>query len=510
MSLVDRFAAAFEGSSVAHGQTTVGSVRKNGKTEAKSFIVREPLAKELIAGHIEGKHGVGAIPINDQNMCKFGALDIDTYPVDHVAILKKCRRFKLPLVVCRSKSGGAHLFLFMQDWVSATDMRDHLMEFAAVLGFGGCEVFPKQNKILAERGDVGNFINLPYFDAENTLRYAINDKGDELSFEEFLDHVDKTKVTLEDLRSLEFASEDDVLRDMPPCLRIMFATSVPSGTRNKVMFHAAVTAKMMHSDTWDQTLEKWNQKYCKPSLPAKELVTIIDQHKKKDYGYLCKEEPMCSHCDKAACREAKFGIGKNSSMPGISGLTIQKTEPRLYFMDVEGKRLELSTEQLQMPLQFQRACMEQLDFMPPIMKAPEWQVYVNGLLQEATMIEVPKELTVKGQFEELLETYCTSRIRAKSPQEMMIGKPWTEGDHTMFTLKGLMEFLRNRGFRELKRPQIQQRLKDLNGGHECNTVYKFKDEDTGQWKNLRVWYVPEFDNTEIDLPTEEKMDDIPF
>ena len=510
MSLVDRFAAAFEGSSVAHGQTTVGSVRKNGKTEAKSFIVREPLTKTLVAAHLEGGHGVGSIPINDQNMCKFGALDIDTYPVDHVEILKKCRRFKLPLVVCRSKSGGAHLFLFMQDWISATDMRDHLTEFAAVLGFGGCEVFPKQNKILAERGDVGNFINLPYFEAENTLRYAINNKGDDLSLEEFLNQVDKIKCTLEDLRKLEFASEDDELREMPPCLRIMFATSVPDGTRNKVMFHAAVTAKMMHPDSWETTLEKWNQKYCKPSLPANEIVTIQSQHKKKDYGYLCKEEPMGSHCDKAACRQAKFGVGKNGSMPGITGLTIQKSEPRLYFLDLDGKRLELSTEQLQMPLQFQRACMEQLDVMPPIMKAPDWQGYVNGLLEEATHIEVPKELTIKGQFEELVEVYCTSRIRAKSPQEMSIGKPWTESDLTMFTIKGLMEFLRNRGFRELKRPQVQQRLKDMNGGNECNTTYKFKDEDTGQWKNLRVWFVPEFDNDEIELPTEEKVNDIPF
>ena len=163
MNLEDRFAAAFEGSSVAHGQTTVGSVRKNGKTEANSRIVREPMTMDLINSHLKGGVGVGSIPINDKNLCKFGALDIDTYPIDHVALVKKCRRFKLPLVVCRSKSGGAHLFLFTDDWISATDMRDHLMEFAAVLGHGGCEVFPKQNKILAERGDVGNFINLPFY-----------------------------------------------------------------------------------------------------------------------------------------------------------------------------------------------------------------------------------------------------------------------------------------------------------------------------------------------------------
>tara|TARA_Y100000114_G_scaffold86002_1_gene79508 strand:+ start:2422 stop:3954 length:1533 start_codon:yes stop_codon:yes gene_type:complete len=510
MDLIDRFASAFEGSSVAHGQTQVGSTRRNGKTEAKSFIVREPLTKQLIEDHLKGKHGVGSIPINDKNMCKFGALDIDTYPIDHVSILKKCRRFKIPLVVCRSKSGGAHLFLFTEDWITATDMRDHLQEFAAVLGFGGCEVFPKQDKILSERGDVGNFINLPYFDQDNTLRYAINEKGQELSFEQFLDYVDKHKTNLQKMRKLQFVEDDKELKEMPPCLKIMFATSVPDGTRNKVMFHAGITAKMMYPDDWESALERWNQKYCKPSLPANEIVTIQQQHKKKEYGYLCKEDPMSSHCDKTACKQVKFGVGNSESMPTIGGLTVLKSEPRLYFMDVDGKRLELTTEQLQMPLQFQRACMEQIDNMPPLVKSSDWQVLVNTMLQSAVVIEVPKELTFKGQFEELLEIYCTSRIRAKSPEEMVLGKPWTENDLTFFTLKGLMEFLRNRGFNEYKRPQIQQRLKDLNGGHDCNSIYKLKDEDTGQWKNLRVWHVPEFDNTELTLPTEEKFNDIPF
>ena len=30
-----------------------------------------------------------------------------------------------------------------------------------------------------------NFINLPYFDAKNTVRYAIDKKGDDLTLEEF-------------------------------------------------------------------------------------------------------------------------------------------------------------------------------------------------------------------------------------------------------------------------------------------------------------------------------------
>ena len=44
---------------------------------------------------------------------------------------------KLPLIVCRSKSGGAHVFLFTSDYVSAKLlMRDKLND-RAVLGYGG-------------------------------------------------------------------------------------------------------------------------------------------------------------------------------------------------------------------------------------------------------------------------------------------------------------------------------------------------------------------------------------
>jgi len=74
----------------------------------------------------------------------------------------------------------------------------------------------------------------------------------------------------------------------------------------------------------------------------------------------------------------------------------------------------------------------------------------------------------------------------------------------------LMDFLSNRGFKELKRPHIQQRLKDLNGGVECSSIYRFKDEDTGEWRSIRVWHVPEFDNNEIELPKKETLDDVPF
>ena len=76
--------------------------------------------------------------------------------------------------------------------MDASDFRDKAAEIAAGLGHGRCEIFPKQEQVLVERGDVGNFINLPYFDSAKTLRYAVIQKKDgyiEATLEEFIEEI---------------------------------------------------------------------------------------------------------------------------------------------------------------------------------------------------------------------------------------------------------------------------------------------------------------------------------
>ena len=134
MSLAQRMLAAFEGSKVAYGTTTVGKIGRSGKAEADSRIVREPLTEKIMQGHIEGKQGIGAIPINEENKCKWGALDIDIYDLDHNELQKRINKQKLPLLHCRSKSGGAHLYLFLERFEPANVVREYLQEMAVSLG----------------------------------------------------------------------------------------------------------------------------------------------------------------------------------------------------------------------------------------------------------------------------------------------------------------------------------------------------------------------------------------
>jgi hypothetical protein len=80
---------------------------------------------------------VGIIPINEENCVKWGCIDVDQYPVDHKKIIDKLRQLKLPLVVSRSKSGGAHCFLFVKEWITAKEMQTTLNHISSLLGYGG-------------------------------------------------------------------------------------------------------------------------------------------------------------------------------------------------------------------------------------------------------------------------------------------------------------------------------------------------------------------------------------
>ena len=75
---------------------------------------------------------------------QWAAIDIDVNDIDHASLGKKVEDLGLPLVVCRSKSGGAHCYLFLQKPCPAKDVVDALRNWSAALGYPGVEIFPKQ------------------------------------------------------------------------------------------------------------------------------------------------------------------------------------------------------------------------------------------------------------------------------------------------------------------------------------------------------------------------------
>ena len=130
---VEKFKNIFSGLDRAYGQYKPGDI-KNGKQGGHAYTKRDLVSDALWQNHLEGQTpSLGIVPIRDDSTCSWGCIDIDTYPLDYKAILNKIKKYKLKMVMCRSKSGGAHLFLFLVNPIKAEDLRDKLMEIAAGL-----------------------------------------------------------------------------------------------------------------------------------------------------------------------------------------------------------------------------------------------------------------------------------------------------------------------------------------------------------------------------------------
>ena len=498
---IEKFKKAFKGSNIAYGQYKSGETNDNGKQGGKAFIVKEKPTDELWKNHLEGKEpSLGIIPIDENNKCHWGCIDVDEYPLDHKKILKRIQKFKIPLIMCRSKSGGAHLFIFVNKPVTAKIMQTKLKEISSGLGYSHCEIFPKQTNILVERGDTGNFLNLPFHNANASLRYAFNEDGSAATLEEFFILYDKFVMNPEDIFKIKIAVEEEAIKLGPPCLQHLCKQDFPQGTRNSGLFNLGVYARKAFPDKWEEKVEEYNRKYMNPPLPSEEVTTIKKSLSNKNYIYTCKDEPIHSHCNSELCKTRKYGVG-SGYIPQIGNLTKQNSEPPIWFLSVEGKRIELETDDLQNQLRFQKVCMDTLNTMPSKMASRDWTVLVQALLEEVTIIEVPEEVGLTGQFKDLLEDFCTNIGEALTKEEILLGKPFTDNTKTYFRLGDLQNYLHKHNFRNFGRNKIVSSLKDLGAKY---TSFIIKDRFT------RVWEIPEFKKEEsIDTPIFIKKED-PF
>ena len=229
---VERFKNIFQGLNSAYGQYVSKVSLTNGeKVKGKAFIKKDLVTDKLWHDHLEGKDpALGIIPINADSQCKWGCIDIDQYNFDHKTFITRIRKKNLPFILCRSKSGGAHVFLFTKEFIEAEAMQAKLKELAAALGYSECEIFPKQTKILVDRGDTGNFLNLPYHHGNQTTRYAIKDNGEAATLEDFFLMYEKYGVARQNFNSIHIKTEDSPIKKGPPCLDILCNEGFPEGS----------------------------------------------------------------------------------------------------------------------------------------------------------------------------------------------------------------------------------------------------------------------------------------
>ena len=493
----------FDGFRHAYGTYSGHMVSQDGgpKLKGKALSIPKDVTQIQWEEHLAGNVGLGIIPIDQNSEVKFAAIDIDSYgestPWD---VNKRLQELKLPLICCRTKSGGVHVYLFMREFTDAAVVQGRMREFAALLGWGNAEIFPKQTRIVPERGDIGQWINVPYFNAADTNRFALDKEGAKMTCKDFIDYAMTIRQSKEELIGISL-KEEERLVDGPPCLNHLTSIGFPEGTRNVGLFNLGVYARKMYPDSWEKYVEEYNAKYLDPPLPTNEVLGVMKSLRKKDFFYQCKQAPLCNFCNMPKCRKQKHGIGVGGTgLPKFGTLTKLLSDPVIWFLEVEnGGRLELSTEDLQNQRRFQNRCMESLNVMPTMIKQEEWQEIIQGLLENVTVVEMPVGLTPSGMLLQHLEDFCTSRAQANTKEEILNGKPFLDGEVHLFRMQDFLAYLERRKFRELDLPQIGLWFREWKADKRFLNL-KGKGVNVTVFPKFKIKQLEKFDNPITDTP----------
>lgn len=493
--MVRRFASLFSGYQKAYGTYQIRGSAADGKAIGKAQTLRGEATEKIYQAHLEGAgQGLGIIMLREDNSVYFGAIDYDVKTMDHAKAAAKIQALALPLVLCRSKSGGGHFYCFTKEPVPAVIMRARLEEWTALLGMADTtEQFPKQAERYNE-SDVGNWINLPYFNAGETNRFAIAN-GKVLTLEEFLDYAESVRQSAEDMgHSVGPDEGDTIFFEGPPCLQTLESQGgFVSGTKKEGMFSVAVYLRKRFPDDWQRRVDEYNIPMAK--ILSDEIQGIIKQVSKKAYGYKCKLPPINAVCNRRLCRTRQYGVGETDSVEArgyaIGALTRYDNnngdEP-LFAMEVNGKRVLVTTAQLYSRDEFNRACISQANVIPVHMTPIRWLKFLNDLLPTADIVPLPEDASPMGQLWEHVVMFLIQSVMATERERILLGVPYREGRKIYFRSIDLMQYLTSRRVPVKSPQQLWELLRRHDAGKEFWNI---------DGRGTNVWYVPAPDNEEI-------------
>jgi hypothetical protein len=484
LATLSDFSRLFSGNTEAYGIHEYKYTDKKEKEKGKSYTKVEPIMDKLYENHLNGEQGLGVIPINGSS-CRFSVLDVDIYNKDLSHITSIIYKHDFPLFPFRTKSGGLHLYLFYQEPIRAIKAINFMNSFRTILGLDRkTEVFPKQASL--KSGQVGNWINLPYFNYENTKQYMIGPDEEpyllETAMQVIMNKLQTEETLIETLSNVP-------LNDAPPCLQTIYLLE-STDYRNNYLFSLAGYFKAKHGDDFEFKVSEANSMLQEP-LPINELSkTVISAHKKKDYSYKCNEDPICALCDKAICKTRTFGIGGDEvSQLSYEDLIQYKTDPPYYEWMVNGKSLKFYSElDIIMQQKFRTLCFRELHILPHRIKDVNWTKIINRALENVIVktISVEDDISPGTLFKEYLTEFLEKRILAKTKEQIMIDRVYKDNESMcyVFRPKNLIKFLTiQKQFRYYGVIQMQAKLKELGGMPKRYYV-------NNRLGALRVWILP--------------------
>jgi len=525
--MIDKFINIFEGLSSAYGQFRKDNNRLAVKVEGKSFIEKKPVTKELWQNHLNGTGpNLGVFPLTREGTCKWGAIDIDVNNFDYEDLLNRIRKHKLPLIMFRSKSGRAHVYMFMKDFTPAQEVQLVMNKFAAKLGLGDMldRIYPMQ--ISLGKNDFGSWLNMPYYNQEETSTCAYKDNFDGATIEEFFEMYDKYVQTdlsqhlVEEVKQNIKKPKEKTLEDfLLPCTKNCLELNnnkIPDENRNDYLLHMytwsmravekGVKKIPEYSKMDAETLLKYfNQEYMARPVEEKEIQNTVLKSKDKEYKYLCKKPTIKKYCDSSACTRHVCGITPLDAeklvkaTQALGKITKYLSEPPIFFESVDVKnengsgykriRIEMQGEDIINKQKWLNKLANQGCF-PHIslheQKSSDFLVMQYERIENCLHEAADEEASEDFEFKSIIYAFVNKMTVSYNKEDLLKNACYVNKDtHELdFKLPNLMEYLKSNHIK-IPANQLTLKLKKIMGAKKVNgTVY---DEVLDKQKSYPTW-----------------------
>jgi len=527
--MIDKFINIFEGLNSAHGGFKKDKSKLPGKSEGTHFVRREEVTRAMWENHLNGiGPSLGIMPVNEDNKCKWGCLDIDDFKLDYEEILKKIRKLSLPLIMCRSKSGCAHVLLFTTKFIPAEEMQFVLKNFAAKLGLADKldRIFPMQTEF--KEGGTGSWVNMPYFNHEEGTRYAYKDNFEAADIEEFFtlhtkyaqDNLDKYLVDEEEPAPEKIVDNKKVKEPtFIPCItNCMKANNgkIPKGMRNDFLYQAGLFYHKSH-----ETFSKFENKQRTPESLLRDFntnnlvepetdqtVTKTQESVAKDgYKYKCRTPNVKKYCDPSTCCRNLFGITPEIAKELVSVEEILGTiseygsVPPIFYMYVKvnakgGKlkdeRVEFEGSELKDKRRFITK-LQNFGHFPPmaleLMKSTDFSSFMQAKIDKIIFVEAPEEAHQDYNFVSLMRDFLQKTTVSLDKWDLLEGACYYDQKKKLMHIKleKLQQYL-NATRQPMKTQELTFKLKTILKGKRNNGKVKTK---LGVERSCPTWTYPE-------------------
>lgn len=457
----------------------------------------QPPTIELWQRHLDGDRPLGVSPLREDGMCRWGVVDLDGKDVpggyaaiDHADIWARCQREGLPLVVCRSKSGGAHILLFCSEWVEQSAMNAALANCAARLRLSA-----KIDKFPPAEGK-GNWLNMPYFGGDATDRYGVKKGGMAMGLEEFVYVAEEAAVGPEIIAELArpSRSKKDAAAGPERAQRDLkrfageIAVQAEGGRATQLNRHAFSMGRMVGAG-WIGEEEVSN------ALLRAAMENPIPLKVTEALGHV--QSGL-----KAGQKEPMEDDANADRFPAIETLTVWTggEDPIWEFQLTGWPKVKMTVREAMNYRHFNTRCAEAGigPFRP--LKEAAWNDRLSEARRTAEVKQIPKDETVEFQFRELLSEFLFDRNRSDQIADLHLRKPVhiDEEDRIYFLFQALQRHAASTSgaFRYASLQRLGGLIRSLLGENHGKTTKKVNG------KSVEITWVrmSAFDQIEGEIP----------